>query len=349
MRSRLRALGIIAVVLVAMGLCNSNPVSSLTGEITGAQAQSPPAQPGQQKPEPPDQEPAKDETPVKLGTDLVVLEVTVVDPANKPVTDLAKENFTVVENKDAQKIEFFSREQVPMSLAFVIDTSGSMRYKLDTVIKAATNIVKETRPGDEMAVIEFKEQPELLEEFTGDARDVVYTLEGLVASHQTAMLDSLYLAAKYTNEEGKNHRKAVLVVTDGLDNDSYYKTGQVIDYLKEMHVQVYLIGFTSDLDDNGGIFHSSSKSKAEHLLTRLADDTGGHAFFPKQVSETTTIAQQISTDLRTQYSIGYYPTNSKKDGSFRAVRVDVNGGSRKLVARTRSGYTAPRDAAHMKP
>src|SRR5258708_7794439 len=241
---RSRAFVIVGIVVVLIGLGNSRAVCSLGG-LAGAGQQ--PA-PGPQKPEaPPGQEPAnQDETPVKLGTDLVVLEVTVVDPANKPITDLTKESFTVVENKDPQKIEFFSREQVPMSLAFVIDTSGSMRYKLDTVIKAATNIVRESRPGDELAVIEFKEQPELLEEFTGDTRDVVYTLEGLVASHQTAMLDSLYLAAKYTNEEGKNHRKAVLVVTDGLDNDSYYKTGQVIDYLKEMKVQVYLIGFTSD-------------------------------------------------------------------------------------------------------
>jgi Ca-activated chloride channel family protein len=195
-------------------------------------------------------------------------------------------------------------------------------------------------------VIEFKDQPELLEEFTSDTRDVIDTLQGLVASRQTAMLDALYLATNYADKEGKNRRKAVLVVTDGLDNDSYYKFNEAVEHLREIDVQVYLIGFISDLDNDSGLFRSSTKSKTERLLTKLADETGGRAFFPKELSETHAIAEQISTDLRTQYSIGYYPTNLKKDGSFRAVRVQINAGNRRLVARTRNGYTAPRETAH---
>ena len=180
--------------------------------------------------------------------------------------------------------------------------------------------MKESRSGDEMAVIEFKDQPELLEEFTGDVNDVIDTLNGLVASRQTAMLDALYLAADYSNKEGKNRRKAVLVVTDGLDNDSYYKFGEVVNHLREIDVQIYLIGFISDLDKDSGLFKKSPKDKAETLLSKLAEETGGKAFFPRELSEVHAIAQQISTDLRTQYSIGYYPTNSKKDGSFRSCK-----------------------------
>ena len=288
----------------------------------------------------------EDDGAIILNTALVLLDVTVVDPANKPVRDLTKDNFQILENKEPQKIDFFSRDQVPVSLAFVIDTSGSMRSKLDTVIKAATNIVKESRADDEMAVVQFKDQPELLEEFTGDTRDVIDTLQSLVASRQTAMLDALYLAANYAAKEGKNRRKAVLVVTDGLDNDSYYKFNDVVDQLRETDVQVYLIGFTSDLDNDSGLFRTSTKNKAERLLTKLADETGGKAFFPKELNETHAIAEQISIDLRTQYSIGYYPTNLKKDGTFRAVRVQISAGDRRLVARTRNGYTAPRDTAN---
>jgi Ca-activated chloride channel family protein len=194
-----------------------------------------------------------------------------------------------------------------------------------------------------MAVIEFKDQPELLEEFTGDVNDVIDTLNGLVASRQTAMLDALYLAADYASKEGKNRRKAVLVVTDGLDNDSYYKFNEVVNHLREIDVQIYLIGFVSDLEHDSGLFKKSQKDKAETLLNKLAEETGGKAFFPKELAEVHVIAEQISTDLRTQYSIGYYPTNSKKDGTFRAVKVQVNSGARKLVARTRNGYTAPRE------
>jgi len=298
----------------------------------------------QKPPQSKDDEPQqKEDSPIRIGTDLVLLDVNVVDPSNKPVMDLKKEDFAVSEDKVSQKIEFFSRDSVPVSLVFAIDTSGSMRPKLDTVVKASTNLVKESRSGDEMAVIEFKDQPELLEEFTGDTSDVIDTLNGLVASRQTAMLDALYLAADYANKDGKNRRKAVLVVTDGLDNDSYYKFGEVVNHLREIDVQIYLIGFISDLDRDSGLFKKSAKDKAESLLNKLAEETGGKAFYPKELSEVHAIAQQISTELRTQYSIGYYPTNSKKDGTFRSVKVQVNGGTRRVIARTRNGYTAARD------
>jgi Ca-activated chloride channel family protein len=304
-----------------------------------------PDKPKLQKPQQPrGEEPGqKDDAPIRIGTDLVLLDVTVVDPSNKPVMDLRKDEFAVTEDKVPQKIEFFSREQVPVSLVFTIDTSGSMRPKLDAVVKASINLAKESKSGDEIAVIEFKDQPELLEEFTGDVNDVIDTLNGLVASRQTAMLDALYLGADYANKEGKNRRKAVLLVTDGLDNDSYYKFSEVVNHLREIDVQIYLIGFISDLDKESGLFRKSPKEKAESLLTKLAEETGGKAFFPKELSEVHAIAQQISTDLRTQYSVGYYPTNSKKDGSFRTVKVQINSGNRRLVARTRNGYTAPNE------
>jgi len=259
------------------------------------------------------------------------------------VMDLKPEDFGVTEDKVPQKIDHVSREQVPVSPVFAIDTSGSMRPKLDTVVKSSVNIVKEGRAGDEMAVIEFKDQPELLEEFTGDVNDVIDTLNGLVASRQTAMLDALYVAADYANKEGKNRRKAVLVVTDGLDNDSFYKFSEVVNHLREIEVQIYLIGFINDLDKDSGLFKKSPKDKAESLLTKLAEETGGKAFYPKELSEVHTIAQQISTDLRTQYAVSYYPSNIKKDGTFRAVKVSVNSGNRRLIARTRAGYTAARE------
>ena len=330
--------------IVALGfLMTSSFQSSLTH--AGQEPPSRPKFPKQQQPR--EQESSqKDDDTIKLGRTLVLLDVTVVDPSNKPVMDLKQDEFNVTEDKVPQRIEFFSRDQVPVSLVFAIDTSGSMRPKLDTVVKASTNLVKASRRGDEMAVIEFKDQPELLEEFTTDTNDVIDTLNGLVASRQTAMLDALYLAADYANKEGKNRRKAVLVVTDGLDNDSFYKFGEVVNHLREIDVQVYLIGFINDLDKDSGLFKKSPKEKAEGLLNKLAEETGGKSFYPRELSEVHTIAEQISTDLRTQYSIGYYPSNSSKDGTFRAVKVQVNSGNRRLIARSRNGYTAPREGEH---
>ncbi|HKA21989.1 MAG TPA: VWA domain-containing protein [Blastocatellia bacterium] len=324
--------------------CLQTPFASTT------QQQQRPEKPSLQKPRTPEDGPPpsqKDEGEIKLGRTMVTLDVTVVDPANKPVMDLKQDEFVVTEDKVPQKIEFFGREQVPVSLVFAIDTSGSMRPKLDTVVKASTNLVKESRKGDEIGVIEFKDQPELLEEFTSDVNDVIDTLNGLVASRQTAMLDALYLAADYANKEGKNRRKAVMVVTDGLDNDSYYKFGEVVNHLREIDVQVYLIGFINDLDKESGLFKKSPKDKAEGLLNKLAEETGGKAFFPKELSEVHAIAQQISTDLRTQYSLSYYPSNSKKDGTYRAVKVQVSSAARRLIARTRPGYTAPTEGGRI--
>lgn len=286
-----------------------------------------------------------DQRPIVLNADLVMLDVTVIDAAsNKPAMDLKQEQFEVLEDKVPQKIEVFSRDQVPVSLVFTIDTSGSMRGKLDTVIKASVNLVKESRADDEIAVIEFRDQPELLTEFTNDVNDIIDTLQGLIAGNQTAMLDALYLAADYASKEGKNRRKAVVVVTDGLDKNSYYKFNEVVSHLRETDVQIYLIGFTSDLSKEGGwVFKKSDKENAENLLNKIAAETGGKAFFPKELAEVHQIAQQISTDLRTQYSIGYYSTNTKRDGTFRAIKVQVNTPNRRLVARTRNGYTAPRE------
>ena len=324
-------------------------VASLAIEpLAVAYGQNPPqTRPQPQKTQkPPDDPPQEKEFIPRLGQDLVTLDVTVLDAAgNKPVLDLKQDQFQVFEDKTQQKIEFFGREQVPVSVVFAIDTSGSMKPKLDTVIKASVNLVKEGRTGDEMAVIEFKDQPDLLSEFTEDANEITDTLQNLTGSGRTAMLDALYLAADYAHKEARNRRRAVILVTDGLDKNSYYKFEEVVERLRETDVQIYLIGFTNDLANDGAwVFKKSDKDKAEGLLNRLAGETGGRAFFPKELAEVHTIAQAISTDLRTQYSIGYYPTNQTKDGTYRPIRVQVNGGpNRRLVARTRPGYTAPRE------
>ena len=293
--------------------------------------------PTQQKPEDDD-----DKNPLKIGTDLVLLDVSVVDTSNNiAVMDLAKKDFQVFEDKAPQQIEFFSKEQVPVSVVFTIDTSGSMRGKLDTVITACVSLVKDSKPGDENAVIEFKESPELLEEFTTDTQSVIDTLESLVARSQTSMLDAIYLASEEARTHGKNRRKALIVVTDGLDKENYYKFEDVVKQVQESDVQIYMIGFTQDLDESSGLFKRSQKGKAEQLLSKLATETGGRAFFPKELADVHKIGQQISSDLRTQYAIGYYPTNTKRDGTFRTVKVSVNSPSNKrLVARTRTGYYA---------
>jgi Ca-activated chloride channel homolog len=158
------------------------------------------------------------------------------------------------------------------------------------------------------------------------------------------VLDAAYLSADYVHREARNRLKAVVLVTDGLDKNSYYSFDQLVAHLRKLDVRLYLVGFTFDLDEGGGIFRKSEKTKAQQLLTKLARDTGGQAYFPERLEDLAGINDKIAVDLRTVYSIGYYPKNDKKDGTYRTVSVrvlDANGKDDPDVSvRTRAGYTA---------
>jgi Ca-activated chloride channel family protein len=281
---------------------------------------------------------------VILDTELITLDVSVVDRGNRPVFDITEQRFVVTEDGVPQTISFFSKEQAAVSLALAVDTSGSMKTKLEAVVQATTNLVRASAPKDETAVIQFKDQVELIEEFTSDTSDVEDALNDLIASGQTSLLDALMLAADYAQKDGRNRRKALVVVTDGLEKGSFYSVDEVTDHLRKLDVRLYLVGFTGDLNDSAGLFKKSQKEKADALLNRLATETGGRAFFPADESQLGPIIDQIALDLRTVYAIGYYPTNTKKDGTYRKVAVTVLGTDRKpdskLSARTRSGYVA---------
>ena len=278
---------------------------------------------------------------IEIKTDLVELDVTVVDQNNLSVMNLKKEDFIVYEDKVKQTIENVNREEVPVSFGLVIDTSGSMRSKLQTVSDASVSLIKQMRAEDEAFVASFKAEPELVQDFTSDRRELEDAVNELFTSGGTALLDAIIATADYAQEKGKRRRKALVVITDGLEKNSSVKEKAVMEAIKEDEVQVYLVGFIDEDMDEKSLFGKSSGKKAKDLLSRLADDSGGKAYFPKDISEIPAIAAQIAKDLRTQYVVSYYPSNDKRDGTFRTVQVSVNPtGSRKLIARTRRGYYA---------
>jgi Ca-activated chloride channel homolog len=285
---------------------------------------------------------AQDDDTVRIGTDLVLLDVSVVDKENRPYFEFDKSKFAVTEDGAPQTITFFNKEETSISLGLLIDTSGSMRSKIETVVQAVTNLVNTNRPQDETAVIEFKDGAEVVEEFTTDERDVQEALEDIVANGQSALVDAVKLSADYVQKQGHHRRKALLLVTDGLERGSYYSYEQIAESLRQTDVRLYVVGFTQDLDQSKSLFKKSDKARAEKLLKTLAGDTGGRAFFPKDLSELGTISDEIAKDMRTVYVLGYYPSNEKRDGTFRRVEVKVLGDP-KYTARTRSGYYADRE------
>ncbi len=294
---------------------------------------------------------------VALTAELVILDVTVVDRRHHVVADLEKDRFTVYENGVRQEIAFFSREETPVSLGLVLDTSGSMRRKLGKVIAAAKSLMRQSHPEDEYFLVEFKGEVELLEDFTRDVSLIHDALDNLIASGQTALLDAIYLSVEHAQKYGTHRRKAILVVTDGEERDSYYTREQVLERLRGSDVQVYAVGFTEGLGE-AAIFRqtesrrlSGQEKKARKLLEELARESGGRAFFPQGLDELETIASTIARELRTQYAIGYYPSSPERDGSWRTVRVEVTPDKERgpLTARTRAGYYAPKKDAAKPP
>jgi Ca-activated chloride channel family protein len=319
-----------------------------------AQQPSPPREPAKPAKKEPQRQGAVAEQPqdlsretIRIETDLVQLDVTVIDQNGQPVFDLTEADFTVYEDKVQQKIESVSREEVPISLGLVIDTSGSMRMKLQTVSEAASSLIKQMQPKDEAFIAQFKVEPELVVDFTGDKRELEDALGELFTGGGTALLDAIIATSDYAQQRGKQRRKALVVITDGLEKNSSVKEKEVLEAIKENEVQLYLVGFIDEEEtkkETKGLFDRSPAKKARELLNRLAEDSGGRSFFPQNVSEMPAIAAQIAKDLRTQYVISYYPSNEKRDGSFRKVQVVVNPrGNRKLIVRTRQGYYARKD------
>jgi len=277
---------------------------------------------------------------IKIDTELVQLDVTVVDQNNNPVFNLNKNDFSVYEDRIKQTINSVSREEIPLSFGVVIDTSGSMRSRLQTLSNSARDLIQQMRSDDEAFVAQFKIESELVQEFTSNKRDLTDAVDQLFTSGGTALLDAIIATSDYAHDKGQRRRKAIIVMSDGFDKNSASKEKEVINAIKENEVQLYMIGFIKE-DEEKTYFGKSPTKMAQELLIRLADDSGGRAFFPKDLSEIPAIAAQIAKDMRTQYIVSYYPSNNLRDGSFRLVRVDVNSnGNSKLIARTRQGYYA---------
>ncbi len=292
---------------------------------------------------------------IKVDTELVNLNVRVIDRNNRPINNLLQKEFQVLEDNVPQPIEFFSKSEVPTNYSLVIDNSGSLRMQLEKVIEAGKIIVNTNRADDETSIIRFvsSDKVEIVQDFTSSKTDIIDALDNLYTEGgQTAIIDAVYLAAEKITEYEKSRsddrkRRALILVSDGEDRDSFYKEPQLFQLLRESDVQIFTIGFVNELSKEGGFISKSPQAKAKSFLERLATETGGKSYFPNNIGELTTIAGDIASELRTQYSIGYIPTNDRRDGSFRNIKVQIADGpnKQKRIAVTRSGRTANPDGA----
>lgn len=284
-------------------------------------------------------EKAKDSQP-----SLVKLNVTVLDASNRPVNDIAQGDVQVFENDAPQTVISFAPQAGALSYGLLIDSSGSLRSQIETVIKAGQAIVANTRPEDEAFIMRFisKDNINVLQDWTsnrarlGRAFDDIYPEGG-----QSAIVDAIYKAERHMNErasqEAAPHRHALILITDGEERDSQYTVRQLLELARASDTQIFCIGLVNELE---GI---KTQEKAQNFLNTLAFETGGRAFFLNSASDLPQITSEILMELSAQYVVGYTPTNAKRDGSFRKLRVTIKdkAGRDKRTALTRPGYTAP--------
>src|ERR1041384_2347054 len=290
-----------------------------------------------------------------INTDLVQLHVRVIDRNNKPINDVPESAFHVFEDGQPQPIENFTREEVPISYGLAVDTSGSLRSQLQSVIDAGKTIINANKQGDETFLVRFisSDKIETVQDFTSNKEALMDGLDGFyVEGGQTAVIDAVYLSAEHVSEYRRGdgddrRRRALIVITDGEDRNSFYKQEQLFARLREEDVQIFVIGFVNELDKDAGLIRKSPKEKAVALINKLASETGGRAFYPESIADLPQIANEIIRDLRTPYVLAYNPTNKTQDGTYRAIKVTVDqpsDSSEKRIALTRTGRLARKEA-----
>jgi Ca-activated chloride channel homolog len=275
-------------------------------------------------------------TSLKVDVDLVLVTATVTDGLNRYVSGLDTSHFQLWEDKVEQKIEYFSAEDVPISVGIILDVSGSMKDKMRTATQAASTFLKTGNPEDEYFIVQFANRPEVAADFTTDITKLQSKLIMAPAKGMTAMYDSVYLGLEKL-KEGTNTKKAILLITDGEDNRSRYTFQNVKEFVKEQDVQIYGIGIVDDWNSQLG-----AGKTGRAMIEELSELTGGTAFFPDSVFELEDICSKIAVELKNQYVIGYHSTNEAKDGKWRKLRLKVNPpkGIQRLNVRAKQGYYA---------
>jgi Ca-activated chloride channel homolog len=278
-------------------------------------------------------------TDIRVDRTVVLINVSVTDPLNRIVTGLEKEHFQLFEDKQAQEIVHFANEDVPISIGVVFDTSGSMGDKLQKSREAVAHFLRTANPEDEFFLVQFNDRPELIQDLTTNIEEIQSRLLHTRSKGRTALLDAVYMAVRKLTK-ARNPRKALLIISDGGDNSSRYTEGEVKTLVREADVQIYAIGI---FEPYSARLRTPEELSGPALLKELAEQTGGRHFPAENLNHLPDIAAKIGMELRSQYILGYTPTNKERDGKYRKVQVKLlqPRAMPPLRAYWRLGYYAP--------
>jgi Ca-activated chloride channel family protein len=274
----------------------------------------------------------------RATVDIVSLNVTVVDPQNRYVTDLTESDFTVFEDGIKQELTYFNRTSLPIALSLLIDTSASMENRLQFAQDAAIGFARKLRQQDLAQVVDFDSRVEVLQDFTNNVDDLERAIRSTSAGGSTSLHNALYISLKELakikpRSSDDVRRRAIVVLSDGEDTSSLVTYEEVLELAKRSETALYTIALQAkDAPQTKGF------REAEFILRQFAQETGGRAFFPSRAEDLKDVYGRIAEELASQYTLGYASKNTRRDGGWRRIVVQV--ARPQATARTKRGYYA---------
>ena len=278
---------------------------------------------------------SNDQNRIKVRVELVNVLTTVTDKKNRLVTDLTKDDFRIFEDGKPQDIRFFSREtDLPLRIGILVDTSNSIRDRLRFEQEAAIDFLNiAVRPGKDLAfVVAFDVEPQLVQDYTDDIEKLSNAIRGLQAGGVTSLFDAVFSSCKekmlFFPPPEPYLRRVMIIISDGQDNQSVHTREEALAMAQRAEVTIFTISTN----------RTGLEGRGDKVLQRLADVTGGHAFFPFEAGDLAADFQEIARELRNQYSLAYVSTNAAHDGTFRSITIQPV--DKNLRVRAKNGYFA---------
>lgn len=280
--------------------------------------------------------PDRAQSQISIDVNRVNMLFTVADKKGRFVTDLGKDDFQIIESKRPQNIvEFVAESNLPLRLAILIDTSNSIRDRFRFEQEAAIEFVNSLmRPQDKAIVVSFDSGAELVADLTNDTRVLAKAIRDLRPGGGTALYDAIFFACRdklMKDQPRDKYRRAMVILSDGDDNQSRYSRDQALEMAQKADVTVY--GISTNI--------TRIPTDGDKVMKYLTAETGGITFFPFKVQDLAQSFENIANELRHQYNVLYRPEPAKADGLFHAVEIKVKG-RKDLVVRARKGYYAPK-------
>ena len=273
---------------------------------------------------------------IKVHVDLVNVLMTVTNKKNRLEIGLGKEDFHVFEDGKPQTIRYFSQEtDLPLRIGVLVDTSSSIHDRLHFEQEAAVDFLNTTlRPGKDLAfVVAFDVRPQVMQDYTDDLEKLAKAIRGLLAGGVTTLYDAIYFSCRekmlFFPPPEPYLRRVMIIISDGLDNQSEHTREESLAMAQRAEVTIYAVSTSA----------TGSPGHGDKVLKRLAEQTGGRAFFPFQARETAADFREIGRELRSQYSLAYVPTNKTHDGTFRTISIHPL--QKGVQVRAKPGYFAP--------